>query len=383
MESSFADVSRSSYFQTYLFTDNLNFILVGKPIDGAGKVKSLEVKDSYIISCCLKLGSHFINRYGKEIPEGEWVKCDNNDRKNSHLTSDDTLTVTKSIFTFSFISSPDRNTYQLLQIVCKIQVLPKSIQRNSMPTHLFGQLAKTSTGLDLLRKHNVVTTLMDTLRSEKSSLLQRKGALWSIGNIGSSKRGLEYLLETDVIKTMIKSAEECEVLSLRGTALYSVGLISRTDKGKIILKQYGWCVYNKAGISVTTPKHITTFFTISPFEYKGDYTKNKEIWQCISNTIGRYKLPEEYLRVTQLIGELSNHITRKNALPELKRISQVNPKIFMDARLYHCVVLILTNYSFKYQYRKYIIQFFDKLLSSSNFLANYNQAISVGKSGLK
>jgi hypothetical protein len=112
MESSFTGVCYSSYFQTYLLTDNLNLILVGKPINGAGYLKWLKVESSYTVSCCLKLGSHFVDRYGKEVPEGKWASCDNNDRRNSPLNSDNTLTVTKSMFTFSFTLSSDRNLYQ-------------------------------------------------------------------------------------------------------------------------------------------------------------------------------------------------------------------------------------------------------------------------------
>jgi hypothetical protein len=96
--------------------------------------------------------------------------------------------------------------------------MPKSIQRNLMPTHLFGELAKTVTGLNLLQQANVLTTLMNTLKTEENSLIQKKGTLWSIGSNKreeSNRKGLEYLLETDIIKTMISIAEECEVLSLR------------------------------------------------------------------------------------------------------------------------------------------------------------------------
>eukprot|EP00826_Nyctotherus_ovalis_P058184 TRINITY_DN7982_c0_g1_i24.p1 TRINITY_DN7982_c0_g1~~TRINITY_DN7982_c0_g1_i24.p1 ORF type:complete len:186 (+),score=35.72 TRINITY_DN7982_c0_g1_i24:137-694(+) len=162
-----------------------------------------------------------------------------------------------------------------------------------------------------------------------------------------------------MIKKVVKLAERAEVLSIRGVALCALGLLVKTSEGKEILQSYNWRTYSKPGISVTAPKQIKTFFTLAPLDFKGDITSNKEAWTLINDTIRRYEFSEEYLTVLKLIGDLSNHITQKSAFPELKRISQMNPKMFMDARLYHCVVLLLTNYCFKLQPRKYIIQLFD------------------------
>lgn len=338
----------------------------------------MRVENSCILSCCVKLGPKFIDRQGKEVLEEPWVKCDGDDRRNSSVSPNNTLVITKSGFTFSFAFSPDSNTYRLQHIECRVKVLPRVMRKNAIPVHLFGELAKTAAGVALLANANVLKALAATLGSEEASLVQKKGALWAIGNIGSSKTGLNFLLTTDLVRRVVRLAEEAEVLSLRGVALCALGLLVRTGEGKEALQSHNWRTHSKPGVSVAAPRNVRTLFTLSPLEFKGDVTGNKEAWTLINDTIRRYDFSEEYLTVLKLIGDLSNHITQKNAFPELKRISQLNPKVFMDARLYHCVVLLLTNYCFKLQPRKYIIQLFDKLLYSANFIANYSQAISLG-----
>ncbi|CDQ60307.1 unnamed protein product [Oncorhynchus mykiss] len=60
------------------------------------------------------------------------------------------------------------------------------------------------------------------------------------GNIGSSNWGLNLLQEEGVIPDIVVLALHCEVLSVRGTCLYVLGLISKTRQGCDMLKQHGW-----------------------------------------------------------------------------------------------------------------------------------------------
>ncbi|KAG7235532.1 hypothetical protein INR49_002578 [Caranx melampygus] len=82
-----------------------------------------------------------------------------------------------------------------------------------LPVHLYGQLVHDKTGCQLLE---------------------------SQGNIGSSNWGLNLLLEERVIPDIVALAHHCEVLSIRGTCLYVLGLISKTRQGCDTLKQQGW-----------------------------------------------------------------------------------------------------------------------------------------------
>ncbi|XP_024286935.1 rapamycin-insensitive companion of mTOR isoform X1 [Oncorhynchus tshawytscha] len=113
-----------------------------------------------------------------------------------------------------------------------------------LPVHLYGQLVHDKTGCHLLEVQNVVPDLSYTVRSPMldkwEGIKQLKAALWALGNIGSSNWGLNLLQEEGVIPDIVVLAQHCEVLSIRGTCLYVLGLISKTRQGCDMLKQHGW-----------------------------------------------------------------------------------------------------------------------------------------------
>ncbi|XP_066568256.1 rapamycin-insensitive companion of mTOR isoform X5 [Amia ocellicauda] len=113
-----------------------------------------------------------------------------------------------------------------------------------LPIHLYGQLVHDKTGCHLLEAQSVVPDLSYTVRSPMldkwEGVKQLKAALWALGNIGSSNWGLNLLQEENVIPDIIALALHCEVLSIRGTCLYVLGLICKTKQGCDILKQHNW-----------------------------------------------------------------------------------------------------------------------------------------------
>ncbi|XP_041757371.1 rapamycin-insensitive companion of mTOR isoform X1 [Coregonus clupeaformis] len=113
-----------------------------------------------------------------------------------------------------------------------------------LPVHLYGQLVHDKTGCHLLEAQSVVPDLSYTVRSPMldtwEGIKQLKAALWALGNIGSSNWGLNLLQEENIIPDILALAQHCEVLSIRGTCLYVVGVISKTRQGCEVLKQYGW-----------------------------------------------------------------------------------------------------------------------------------------------
>ncbi|CAH2296451.1 rapamycin-insensitive companion of mTOR [Pelobates cultripes] len=113
-----------------------------------------------------------------------------------------------------------------------------------LPVHLYGQLVHHKTGCHLLEVQNIVPDLSYTVRSPTldkwEGIKQLKAALWSLGNIGSSNWGLNLLQEENVIPDIIALAQHCEVLSIRGTCAYVLGLLAKTKQGCDILKHYNW-----------------------------------------------------------------------------------------------------------------------------------------------
>ncbi|XP_043077159.1 rapamycin-insensitive companion of mTOR isoform X2 [Puntigrus tetrazona] len=113
-----------------------------------------------------------------------------------------------------------------------------------LPVHLYGQLVHDKTGCHLLEAQNVVSDLSYTVRcpvlDKWDGIKHLKAALWALGNIGTSNWGLNLLQEENVIPDIVALAHDCEVLSIRGTCLYVLGLISKTKQGCELLKLHGW-----------------------------------------------------------------------------------------------------------------------------------------------
>ncbi|TTK94552.1 Rapamycin-insensitive companion of mTOR [Bagarius yarrelli] len=113
-----------------------------------------------------------------------------------------------------------------------------------LPVHLYGQLVHDKTGCHLIESQNIVPDLSYTVRSPVldtwEGIKQLKAALWALGNIGTSNWGLNLLQEENVIPDIVAMAHHCEVLSIRGTCLYVLGLISKTKQGCELLKLQGW-----------------------------------------------------------------------------------------------------------------------------------------------
>uniref|UniRef100_A0A674BMQ6 RPTOR independent companion of MTOR complex 2 n=1 Tax=Salmo trutta TaxID=8032 RepID=A0A674BMQ6_SALTR len=109
-----------------------------------------------------------------------------------------------------------------------------------LPVHLYGQLVHDKTGCHLLETQVTLYTVRSPMLDTWEGIKQLKAALWALGNIGSSNWGLNLLQEENVIPDILALAQHCEVLSVRGTCVYVVGVISKTRQGCEVLKQYGW-----------------------------------------------------------------------------------------------------------------------------------------------
>ncbi|KAM9359983.1 rapamycin-insensitive companion of mTOR-like [Symphorus nematophorus] len=136
-----------------------------------------------------------------------------------------------------------------------------------LPVHLYGQLVHDKTGCHLLEAQSVVPDLSYTVRSPMldtwEGIKQLKAALWALGNIGSSNWGLNLLQEENVIPDILALAQHCEVLSVRGTCVYVLGVISKTRQGCEVLKQYGWDAvrHSRRTLWPVTPEEIDAQLT--------------------------------------------------------------------------------------------------------------------------
>jgi len=115
-----------------------------------------------------------------------------------------------------------------------------------VPPHFYKELTRTAEGCKLLASKghfsDFVATILDNgLESvDPELILKVKGCLWAVGNVGSMPLGAPFLDDSNVTLRIIQIAQESEVLSVRGTAFFVLGLISRSTHGQEILMENGW-----------------------------------------------------------------------------------------------------------------------------------------------
>lgn len=125
---------------------------------------------------------------------------------------------------------------------------PTTIPPNIFP-HLYGQLVQTMQGMQLLQKFGDLPKLIETLTSTKlnneSDSLLLKSAMWALGHISTSTEGVEFLNDpvSRIYEKLIFLAKNCEIYSIRGTALNVLGLVGSTNAGANVLYKLDWfCV---------------------------------------------------------------------------------------------------------------------------------------------
>jgi hypothetical protein len=69
--------------------------------------------------------------------------------------------------------------------------------------------------------------------------LELKAALWACGHIATSPLGISLLAEHGVVQAVLHLAQNCRVYSIRGTALYVLGLLATTFEGANLLNKAG------------------------------------------------------------------------------------------------------------------------------------------------
>lgn len=149
-----------------------------------------------------------------------------------------------------------------------------------VPPHFYRELTRTSEGCDLLRAKGHFEEFAATIRDlgleaeDPEIILKVKGCLWAVGNVGSMELGAPFLEQNDVTQYIVQIAEKSEVLTLRGTAFFVLGLISRSLHGQEILASYRWDgVLNMTGESLgyCMPLDFDKLFAVStgpfPFHY--------------------------------------------------------------------------------------------------------------------
>lgn len=145
-----------------------------------------------------------------------------------------------------------------------------------VPPHFYRELTRTQEGCRLLSDkghfNEFAATIMEHgMQSDDAEMLVKvKGCLWAVGNVGSMELGAPFLESCDVVERIIQIAQNHEVMSLRGTAFFVLGLISRSIHGLEILSENGWdantnIIGNSLGFCI--PTNLSQLFSLQPWKH--------------------------------------------------------------------------------------------------------------------
>ncbi|KAI9753186.1 MAG: hypothetical protein M1815_006304, partial [Lichina confinis] len=235
------------------------------------------------------------------------------------------------------------------------------------PPHFYRELTRTTEGCRLLRDKGHFGDFVETIREyglekdDAETIVKVKGCLWAVGNVGSMELGAPFIEEWNVVDVILRVAESSEVLSMRGTAFFVLGLISRSLHGSEMLMERGW-----DGASTTMgeslgrfiPLHLGRIFSLRPWPhdpYKASapypriQAKDLAVGEDATNT-----------RILELIIDLGSTVLTKRAVSDLMHIKSKKPRGFQDSNLFRKALTVLEAHHYRLPVRRFIIDLFDK-----------------------
>ncbi|KAL7275461.1 hypothetical protein RUND412_001589 [Rhizina undulata] len=235
-----------------------------------------------------------------------------------------------------------------------------------VPPHFYRELARTSEGCVLLREKGHFDEFAWFIRehgkeSEDTEIVTKvKGCLWAVGNIGSMPFGAPFLEAADIIGPIIDIAENSEVLTLKGTAFFVLGLISKTMQGLEILLENGWdSTTSTMGepLGFCVPRNLSNLLSTKPWEHTSGETNEFNRPSPLSSVIGDD--PSD-AKILTAIANLSNHILEANSCKELMKLKDTHVAHFQSPGLYRRAMMLLDSYRYRLHIRRFVLDLFDK-----------------------
>ncbi|EUC50359.1 hypothetical protein COCMIDRAFT_1078 [Bipolaris oryzae ATCC 44560] len=243
---------------------------------------------------------------------------------------------------------------------------PEPTDYGLVPPHFYRELTRTKEGCKLLKQKGHFDEFAATIRDFASEnddpeiILKVKGCLWAVGNVGSMELGAPFLENSDVVKWIVQIAEQSEVMSLRGTAFYVLGLISRSLHGQEILLEHGWDgVVNDSGeaLGFCLPLDFNRLFTMGPWVAQAEemsWNPKAEIKVAVTDE------DPVNARILKLVTDLGNTVLAKKAASDLQAIKARKAPGFSKPAIFHKVMQVLEAHHFRLPACRFILDLFDK-----------------------
>ncbi|EGG19480.1 cytosolic regulator of adenylyl cyclase [Cavenderia fasciculata] len=249
-----------------------------------------------------------------------------------------------------------------------------------LPPHFYGELAKTEEGCDILKRSNSFPTFVKIATDQRANPLERRAAIFAIGQIGSSQAGFRFLEDHNVVPLIVEMAEKATCLSLRGTCFYALGMISCIERANEILSKCGWESPSDLTSRISVPKDLqkSTFLKITPYDFKGSWAGNAvdPLQSLLDNAIKQ--------EIVTFVGNLASHITAETASKNLKRLKLKHPDLFASGDMLFMAFSLLDHYKYRLITRRFIYDCFDTAIFSSDPFENtnvtYDECLSMSSS---
>lgn len=254
-----------------------------------------------------------------------------------------------------------------------------------VPPHFYRELTRTEEGCKLLRDKGhfeefAATISSQGMQSKDAEIITKvKGCLWAVGNVGSMELGAPFLESCDVVEQIIEIAESHPVMSLRGTAFFVLGLISRSTHGLEILSEHGWdsnMTQMGTSLGFCIPSDLSKLFSIKPWKHETSTTitlldTQRTIQDAPKPQPARPALdPSEVppiiteedmnKRILELVVDLGNMILYKKAIVELQKLKQRKPAAFQSTKFFKEVMGLMEWNHYRLGVRRMVIDLFDK-----------------------
>ncbi|KAL1857447.1 hypothetical protein VTK73DRAFT_8096 [Phialemonium thermophilum] len=267
-----------------------------------------------------------------------------------------------------------------------------------VPPHFYRELTRTQEGCKLLSEKGHFDEFAATIRDygmqsdDPELMVKVKGCMWAVGNVGSMELGAPFLESCDVVERIVKIAQEHEVMSLRGTAFFVLGLISRSVHGLEILSEHGWDANTNMwgeSLGFCIPTDLSKFLSCAPWQHEpvasihlpeSQKTETVELPPVPSRprseslrkiieaenssgaAVESVNLDPDPTnqRILELIVDLANMVLYKRARGELMQIKQTKAQGFRQPHLFRRVMALLECHNYRLADRSMVIGLFEK-----------------------
>ncbi|KAJ6256105.1 hypothetical protein Dda_9197 [Drechslerella dactyloides] len=235
-----------------------------------------------------------------------------------------------------------------------------------VPPHFYRELAKTTEGCRLLQEKGHFEEFAMFVRQNADEyedieiVTKVKGSLWAIGNIGSLPSGAPFLDNSDIVEKIVYIAETSSVLSLKGTAFFVLGMLSRTTSGLELLDVFDWdAKISDMGdfLGYCLPRRLKRLLSLQNWDFTSSETQ-------LNGRLTTLTVPGIDDSLTQKLltamTNLSNHILANEASREIAKLRQNCAELFQSPDIYCQVLRILESYRYRLPVRRFILELFER-----------------------